>query len=150
MIALLAPLIGGKLGALLLGPLGKIAEYVLIVAAVCVAWFIWLGRHDAALEKAWQDAQEIAVAKAVAEETQRASAALSDAVQQAEARARADAPIRREIVRVPVTMACVDSPAIRALSDGLRKPDAGAGSAVLSRGAPDVRPGTAVPGPTSR
>jgi hypothetical protein len=75
-------------------------------------------------------AREIAAATAVAVAEHQA-AALQAAEAAAEAQRERDAArasIREKIIRVPVTTACVDSPALRAALDGLRRPSGVGGS----------------------
>ncbi len=100
--------------AFLLSPLGRWAAMAAVLAALSGwAWLERAGRHAATARADAAEAQAAAKARAIsALETQAAEAA---------AQAARIEPIRRVIHAAPKTNACADSPAIRAVLDGLRQ-----------------------------
>ena len=100
--------------AFIRSPLGRLAVLAGVVALL-VGWASLerMGRHAA---NARADAAE-----AQAEAQARAVAALEAQAAEAAAQAARIEPIRRVIHAAPKTNACADSPAIRAVLDGLRQ-----------------------------
>lgn len=100
--------------AFLVSPLGRWAVVAAVLAALSGwAWLERAGRQAA-------NARAVA-AEAQAEAQARAVAALETQAAEAAAQAARIEPIRRVIHAAPKTNACADSPAIRAVLDGLRQ-----------------------------
>lgn len=106
--------------AFLAGPLGKLAGYAAIAAGVLVALLVWLHNHDNAVRAAMQASADKAIAAQAVVDHQHEVDALSAYAADAAARARASSDLRSKTHAVPSTSACANSPAVRALTDGLR------------------------------
>jgi hypothetical protein len=100
--------------AFLLSPIGRWAA-VAGVLAMLSGW-AWLERAGRQAANARAEAAE-----AQAESKARAITALEAQAAEAAAQVARIEPIRRVIYAAPKTTACVDSPAIRAVLDGLRQ-----------------------------
>lgn len=113
------------MGALLASPLGRRLALFGAVAAAFMAMSGWLW-----IERNWRQAAEAraAAAEAEVEARDRSIAALEVALEEAKRRQARYEPIRRAVNAAPATNACVTSPAIGALLDGLRAAPRGAGS----------------------
>jgi FAD/FMN-containing dehydrogenase len=119
-------------GAVIASPLARRLAMFAAIALVLLGLGSWLR-----LEMAWRHAAEerAEAAEAAVAARDRSIAALEEAMAEAERRRSRLEPIRRAVNAAPITNACVASPAIRAVIDGLRAaPNAGAGnSAAMPR-----------------
>lgn len=117
-------------------PLPAILHGPAIGAALVLGGMAWLLLfHNPGVRARHAAEIAAATAAAVAEHQAAALRAVEAAESARQERDAARAAIRERIVRVPVTTACADSPALRVALDGLRAGPAGAGGS----------PGAAVP-----
>lgn len=111
--------------AFLISPLGKLLGVALLVASLAGACAMWLHAHDSLIVAQRQAAADKAIAAATIEDQARMIAALqAQATKDAELVRQTDA-LRSKTHSVPTTSACLGSPAVRALIDGLRNPPSG-------------------------
>ena len=113
-------------GAVIASPLARRLAMFAAIALVLVGLLGWVR-----LEMAWRHAAEerAEAAEAAVAARDRSIAALEEAMAEAERRRSRLEPIRRAVNAAPITNACVASPAVRAVIDGLRAaPNAGAGN----------------------
>ena len=113
---------------------------ILAGAVFCVVsawvWLTWV--HDPAVRAAYRASIEAEVRIQQDKDRAAAAAALAEVTQRADEREVERVAIRERIIRVPVTVACADAPAIRTALDGLRRGSAGAGAPGGAAGAPGL------------
>src|SRR4051794_26285662 len=106
--------------ALLAGPVGKILGVVALIAALAVAGGIVVRSHDNKVRAAMQASADRAIAEAQEQARAHEVAALQAQAKDDAARAASSQDLWKKTHVYASSQACVKSPAVRALLDGLR------------------------------
>ncbi|CAH2606498.1 conserved protein of unknown function (plasmid) [Rhodovastum atsumiense] len=125
--------------SLLSGTAGRYVAIGLAVVAVIGAAWGAVALHDRDVRAALVAQQQAAQVAADLAQQRRVTAALGTALAAANARAAETADIKEAIDHATATDGCAQSPAMRALLDGLRKRASTSAAGTDSRGAADVR-----------
>lgn|GEM_PF-6259415 len=123
------------------------AGVLAVAGAAFWAWLVLL--HDPAIRAEYQAKLDAQVAAQRIEDQRLAMARLAEVEEEHRQQLAAAATIRERIIRVPVTNACVASPAMAAALDGLRGSPGGHGAPGGAGAAPGV-PGRAPASSTDR
>lgn len=124
------------------------AGVLAVAGAAFWAWLVLL--HDPAIRAEYQAKLDAQVAAARIEDQRLALARMAEVEEEHRQQLAAAATIRERIIRVPVTTACVASPAVAAALDGLRGSAGGHGAPGGAPAAPGVPGSTLAPAANRR